>query len=64
MMMTGNHKGYAEKRFKTHLTRFHKLSEQLRRGKLDEAFLADLEEKDNLFSNIETKAFEIDENRG
>ena len=58
MMRTGNHADYAQRRFKSHLARFHRLCEQLRRGVVDVKFLEDLEEKDNLFPGIETRAFE------
>jgi len=57
MLKTGNHKAYAERRFKTHLARFHKLSQQVRRHKVDEIFLSDLEEKDNLFPGIDPGAY-------
>ncbi len=52
MMKTGNHKTYAERRFKAHLSRFQQLSQQIRRRQIQENFLSDLEEKDNLFPDI------------
>jgi 1,4-alpha-glucan branching enzyme len=61
MLRTGNHKLYAERRLKAHLARFHRLSEQIRQRRVDEPFLADLEEKDNLFPQIKTEPFEIPE---
>lgn len=57
MLKTGNHKTYAERRFKGHLARFHQLSQQIRRRRVDEAFLSELEEKDNLFSAINPGAY-------
>ncbi|HEV2354060.1 MAG TPA: 1,4-alpha-glucan branching protein domain-containing protein, partial [Puia sp.] len=57
MLKTGNHKTYAERRFKSHLSRFHQLSQQIRRRKIDENFLYDLEEKDNLFPAVNPRAY-------
>ena len=57
MLKTGNHKTYAERRFKAHLARFHQLAQQVRRHKIDESFLSDLEEKDNLFPAINPGAY-------
>ncbi len=57
MLKTGNHRTYAERRFKTHLARFQRLSQQIRRRKIDENFLSDLEERDNLFPEINPGAY-------
>lgn len=57
MLKTGNHKTYAERRVKAHLARFHQISRQIRRRKIDESFLVDLEEKDNLFPGINPGAY-------
>ncbi|HJT23831.1 MAG TPA: 1,4-alpha-glucan branching protein domain-containing protein, partial [bacterium] len=57
MLKTGNHKSYAERRVKGHLARFHQLSQQIRRGRIDGNFLSDLEEKDNLFPAVNPGAY-------
>jgi len=57
MMRTGSHRSYAEARFKIHLNRFERLLAQARSGKVDLKFLADLEEKDNLFPDIDLRPF-------
>jgi 1,4-alpha-glucan branching enzyme len=57
MMKAGHYAAYATTRVKTHLNRFHRLAEQVRRGKVEERFLADLEEKDNLFPSIRYEAW-------
>jgi 1,4-alpha-glucan branching enzyme len=58
MIKTGNHRAYAERRIKTHLNRFHQLLEQVRRNKIDEKILSDMEEKDNLFSKMDYRIFQ------
>jgi len=58
MLYTGNHRLYAERRIKTHLSRFERLMELARRGKTDENFLAELEDKDNLFPMLDHRIFQ------
>ncbi|MFH2069766.1 MAG: 1,4-alpha-glucan branching protein domain-containing protein [Elusimicrobiota bacterium] len=48
---------YAEKRSREHIIRFNTLYEQIKRGQIDEKFLKDMESKDNLFPNIDFRAF-------
>ena len=57
MMRTGSHKAYAEARFKIHLNRFERFLAQARSGKVDLKFLADVEDKDNLFPDIDLRPF-------
>lgn len=57
MMKAGHYRSYAEKRFKIHLARFYQLTEQVRRGRVDEKLLSDLEEKDNLFPQMDYETF-------
>jgi 1,4-alpha-glucan branching enzyme len=57
MMYAGNYRSYAERRVKTHLNRFHRLVEQVRRNKVDGIFLSDLEEKDNLFPQADFRLY-------
>ena len=64
MIQTGHHKTYAEQRIKTHLNRFHQLVHQIRRRKIDEAFLTELEEKDNLFPQVHYQLFQNPEPQG
>ena len=49
ILATGTHTSYALKRTKEHLLRFTKLYEDIKAGALDEAWLADIEYKDNIF---------------
>ncbi len=58
MIKTGNHAGYAERRIKTHLSRLHQLLDQVRRNRVDEKYLCDLEEKDNLFPHIDFRLYQ------
>ena len=58
MLYTGNHRLYAERRIKTHLSRFNQLVEQIRGNKVDERFLSDLEEKDNLFPQMDYRVYQ------
>jgi 1,4-alpha-glucan branching enzyme len=57
MMRTGSHKAYAEARFKIHLNRFDRLLSLARSGKVEEKFLSEVEERDNLFPDIDLKPF-------
>jgi len=52
LMKTGTARAYATKRTKDHLLRFHHLHEQLEADRIDEAFLANCEWRDNLFPNL------------
>ncbi len=58
MLYTGNHPLYAERRIKTHLSRFNQLVEQVRGNKVNERFLSDLEEKDNPFSRLDHRFYQ------
>lgn len=53
ILRTGTSPDYARKRFTDHLHRFTTLFEQLSKSNLDEAELADLESRDNLFPDID-----------
>jgi len=57
MMRTGNHRSYAESRFEIHLNRSQRLLAQARSGKVDLKFLEDVEEKDNLFPDLDLGLF-------
>ena len=64
MMKAGNYRDYAVRRIKGHLVRFHQLVRQILGQKVDPRFLADLEEKDNLFPEIPKNLFKTRENKG
>lgn len=57
MMKTGQQSEYAVKRLKDHLLRFLRLSDEIRSGQIDEVWLKELEEKDNLFPTLDYRAF-------
>ncbi|MCU0666601.1 MAG: DUF1957 domain-containing protein [Candidatus Omnitrophica bacterium] len=50
---TGTHTSYAINRTKEHLLRFNTLYEQIKSSCIDEAYLADIEYKDNIFPAID-----------
>jgi len=53
IMKTGTMVEYAIRRTKEHLLRFQRLHEQIRAGRIDEAWLAQVEGRDNLFPEID-----------
>jgi 1,4-alpha-glucan branching enzyme len=57
IMKTATAVKYATDRVKAHLARFRRLDEELERGQLDEAWLRDLEWRDNLFPSIDFRAY-------
>lgn len=57
IMKTGTAVAYAEMRVRTHLHRFTRLATEIETESIDEAFLSDCENKDNLFSNLDPKLF-------
>ncbi len=57
IMKTGTMVDYAIKRTKDHLIRFNKLYYQIKSFRIDEAFLADIENKNNIFPNIDYQAY-------
>lgn len=52
ILRTGTSPDYARKRVKDHLFRFIALHDQLTNGKLDEAWLSQIEARDNLFAEV------------
>jgi 1,4-alpha-glucan branching enzyme len=48
---------YAIKRFRTHVQRFNRLARQLRAGHVDSEMLAEFEAADNLFAEIDYRAY-------
>jgi 1,4-alpha-glucan branching enzyme len=57
MMKVGHYRDYAEKRVKIHLGRFYQLADSLKTNRISEVFLSDLEEKDNLFPQVDYRLF-------
>ena len=49
--------GYATQRVKAHVARFRRLVEELTAGRVDEAWLADLEARDNLFPQLDFRSY-------
>jgi 1,4-alpha-glucan branching enzyme len=57
IMKTGTMVEYAVRRSKEHLSRFNRLHGEITSGQIDEAWLADVEQKDNLFPDIDYRAY-------
>ena len=53
IMAVGTHTNYAIRRTKEHLLRFIHLYEGIKSGSIDEAWLSDIEYKDNIFPEID-----------
>lgn len=53
IMKTGNMAEYAIKRTKEHLFRFNKLYDDIRSNAINDAWLSDIEDKDNIFPDID-----------
>ena len=57
IIKTGTMVDYAVRRTKEHLLRFTRLYEQLKAGNLDELWLGSVEERDNLFPEIDYRVY-------
>ncbi len=57
IMKTGTMVDYAVKRTKDHITHFNRLYEQIRNGRIDEGYLADLEYRNNIFPDIDYRVY-------
>ena len=57
IMHTGTMVPYAEKRTKDHLLNFTRLYEDVRRGTIDEGWLAGLESRNNIFPRIDYRVY-------
>jgi 1,4-alpha-glucan branching enzyme len=53
ILRTGTSPDYARNRVKDHILRFTTLHEQLQAGSIDEAGLRQIEERDNLFPEVD-----------
>lgn len=58
ILRTGTSPDYARRRVKDHLLRFIALHEQLTQTQIDEPWLAQIEARDNLFSNVQPRYWE------
>jgi len=57
IMHAGTMVDYAVKRTKDHLVRFTRLYKDIRKGKINKNWLADIESKDNLFPHIDYRVY-------
>ncbi len=57
IMSTGTTVPYATRRFNEHTIRFASLYEALKAGQVDEAFVAELESKDNIFPDVDYRIY-------
>jgi 1,4-alpha-glucan branching enzyme len=57
IMKTGTMVEYAVKRTHEHMTNFLELSDEIRSGQINEAFLGDLESRDNAFPDIDYRLY-------
>ena len=57
IMKTGSHVEYAVKRTKDHLLRFDKLYNSIKANRIDEGWLGDIEYQDNIFPDIDYRAY-------
>jgi 1,4-alpha-glucan branching enzyme len=57
IMTTGSTVPYATRRFNEHVVRFSRLYEELKAGRVDEDFLADIEAKDNIFPHVDYRLY-------
>jgi 1,4-alpha-glucan branching enzyme len=57
IMTTGTTVPYATRRFNEHTVRFTRLYEDLKAGHLDEDYVADLEDKDNIFPHVDYRIY-------
>ena len=58
IIKTGTMVDYAVRRTKDHVLRFTRLYDELRAGKVDEAWLAQVESRDNLFPEIDYRVYQ------
>lgn len=56
-MKTGTMVDYAVRRTNEHLERFDKLIQSLRKGEIDQDWLEEVEERDNIFPSVDYKVY-------
>jgi 1,4-alpha-glucan branching enzyme len=64
IMKSGTMTPYAHKRVKSHIGRFTKLYENLRKGCFDEDWLAEVERRDDIFSDMKCAKYYLPEDAG
>jgi 1,4-alpha-glucan branching enzyme len=57
IITTGTSVQYAKKRFRDHIHRFTRLYEMIKRGEIDEGWLADVESKDTIFAEMDYRVY-------
>jgi 1,4-alpha-glucan branching enzyme len=57
IMKTKTAVGYACDRVKAHLARFRRIDDEVSNGRIDEAWLADLEQRDNIFPELDFRTW-------
>jgi len=57
MMKTGQQAEYALRRFKDHVLRVTRLADEIDTGTIDEGWLKELEERDNLFPELDFRRY-------
>jgi 1,4-alpha-glucan branching enzyme len=57
IMSTGTTVPYATRRFNEHVVRFNRLYESLESGQVDEAYVSELEGKDNIFPDVDYRLY-------
>ena len=57
IMRTGTTVAYATRRVNEHILRFNRLYEELKQGRVNEPWLADVEAKDNVFPHLDYRIY-------
>ncbi|HMJ04981.1 MAG TPA: 1,4-alpha-glucan branching protein domain-containing protein [Chthoniobacterales bacterium] len=57
LIRNGTARTYAERRTNDHISRFNRLYQQLKVGRIDEVFLSECEGRDNLFPNLQWRHY-------
>jgi 1,4-alpha-glucan branching enzyme len=57
IMQTGTTVSYATRRFNEHIVRFNRLCDEISQDKIDESWLAEVEQRDNVFPDIDYRIY-------
>ena len=57
IMFAGTMVDYADKRTQDHIVRFNRLYEEIRKGRINKSWLADIESKDHIFPHIDYRVY-------
>jgi len=63
ILRTGTSPDYAARRVKDHLLRFLELHRQLMTKQIDEPWLSQIEQSDNIFPNLDCRYWQKDDNK-